>query len=316
MSGWPWMKGQPVAIADAEPDETDPRPIVKDVIQTHRESLDQFQAELLDNPLYDPLMKHDDLWCVRFLLSHKGNVEKSLQSANTTLLFRKKHNLDDVDLRQTPPQDYKNIRRPAFNRFMTSGVGSGSLIYSVEEKTVVAYINIGCLSTHDLAELDTDDWVSALAFVNEWNYQWLDYMTRTTGRLTKSVRLVDVGTVQLGQIDLKCQEKYTTAIGGMQDCYPQAVQSIYVCFAPFWIQTPWRLIRPFLPERVVSKMDFLSPVDNADDLQRLLQHVSRDHLPVRFGGALKNWPPGSTSTLQPEPGNDDAPEMPESLLAR
>ena len=314
MSGWPWIKGQPSAIADAEPDETDPRPIVKEVIQTHRDAVDQLQAELLDDPLYDP-QKHDDLWCVRFLLSHKGNMERALQAAKTTLQFRKKHNLDAADLRETPPQDYKSIPLPAFNRFMTSGVGSNSLIYAKEERTVVAYINIGSMDPHQLAELDTDDWVTALAFANEWNYQWLDFITRTTGRLTKSVRFVDVGTVRLSQVDMGCQEKYTTAIGGMQDCYPQAIQSIYVCFAPFWIQTPWRLIRPFLPERVVSKMDFLSPVDNEDDLQRLLQHVPRNHLPARFGGTLEDWPPGSASSPDnEEPGiakmHEDAPEQP------
>jgi hypothetical protein len=52
------------------------------------------------------------------------------------------------------------------------------------------------------------------------------------------------------------------AMGIMEDCYPQLLQSIFICNPPVWIQIPWRMFRPFLPKRVVSKFDFIAPEKN------------------------------------------------------
>jgi hypothetical protein len=151
--------------------------------------------------------------------------------------------------------------------------------------TVVTYIDIGKLDTHVLgSSLDVDDWVAGLTYVNEYNYQWLDYISRTTGRLTKSIRIVNIGTASIGQVDFSCQQSYTKAVAQMEDCYPQAVSQIFVCFAPSWIYLPWKAIKPLLPQRVVSKMDFLHPIKNHADLQTILTKVPKSMLPVTFGG--------------------------------
>jgi len=301
MSTWPWMKDSAVALAQAVPDDSDPRPVVSDLIEENQELIDRM-VEALSNgssddeddanessSLFDHANKHDDLWCLRFLLSHKKNLDKAVAAARTTLKFRHEHKLDEKDLRNEAAPQYpeKVIGNEAFCRFMASGVADGSIVYTVPEPNrsgVVAYINIGSLDTHQLGQVELEDWVAALTYANEWNYQWLDYLTRTTGRLTKSIRIVDVSTSRLQQFDNSCQQKYTDAIAVMQDCFPQAVKSIFVCFAPAWIQVPWRVIRPFMPVRVVDKLDFLHPLNNDDDRARLLEIIPKDHLPTQFGG--------------------------------
>ena len=72
MTSWPWMQGFDVAIADPiEPvNEHDDRVSVKDLIKEHREKIDKIREGIQDDPLYDPT-RHDDLWIVRFWLSHK-----------------------------------------------------------------------------------------------------------------------------------------------------------------------------------------------------------------------------------------------------
>ena len=288
------MEGCKVVVANAvAASDDDPRPVVKDLIHEHSALIKEMVLALASNEWYDS-SKHDDLWCLRFLRSHKKNVEAAIRAAQATLRFRKEYGLDELgDIRAIAPQDYQNLGSDtAFFRFMAGGVGEQSVAYVVPSAShqvagaagVLTYIDIGTLETHKLAELPIEDWIAGLAYVNEWNYQWLDYLTRTTGRLTKSVRIVDVGTASLGQIDWNCQNKYTKAVSVMQDCFPQAVQSIYVCFAPGWVYRPWKLIRPFLPTRVVEKMDFLDPLESQEDRERLLQHASSEQLPVRFGG--------------------------------
>jgi hypothetical protein len=56
---------------------------------------------LASDPLYEP-NKHDDLWIVRFLLSHKQKVKAVTKAAQYTLQFRAKHQLDEVDIRYSP----------------------------------------------------------------------------------------------------------------------------------------------------------------------------------------------------------------------
>ena len=287
----------------------DNRLLVEELIREHRPLIDQMVATLSSSssssPLYDPA-KHDDLWCLRFLLSHKKNLDKAIAAAQTTLAFRREHGLDEWgDIRGTAPQDITTTNNNtddstagaawvAWKRFIDSGgVTDRSIVYAVPDEQrcgVLTFIDIGSMDPHKLAELSVQEWIAALAYMNEWNYQWCDYLTRKTGRLTKSVRLVDVGTASLSQIDWQCQMRYTQAIGTMQDCYPQAVKSIYVCYAPFWVYGPWKAIRPLLPSRVVNKMDFLDPAsssaDNADDRQRLLGVAAgcAEYLPRRYGG--------------------------------
>jgi hypothetical protein len=314
MSGWPWMKDIKVAIADPIPvdpasDENDQnRPSVKALLLEYRDLIDQVREQLeSENSLYDP-DKHDDLWILRFLISHKGNASKAIRAAETTLEFRRARKLDERDIRGFPPQHYKkydnenddkddnnsNIYSPSFRRFMNGGVGDDSIsevVPDVRNGTVHLYINVASMETHQLAQLDVEDWISGMCYVNEWSFQWLDYITRTTGRLTKAVRIVDVAGIQLSMEDRQCQDKYTSAIRVMQDCYPQAVGIILVCHAPIWIQIPWYVLRPLMPQRVVAKIDFINPKQRAQDLQRILHYIKDEHLPERFGGKCKEWPP-------------------------
>lgn len=299
---------------DATPDTSyyasDPRPLVKDLICEHRDLIDEMVLSLSNNTnssdditsqspttasLFDHAHKHDDLWCLRFLLSHKKNLNNAIAAARTTLKFRSKYHLDEADLRESAPQHLRKTDHiknfDGFRRFMASGIvsddGSSSIVYNVPDPKrlgTVMYINIGSLDTHHLGEVATDDWITALTYVNEWNYQWLDYLTRTTGRLTKSIRIVDVSTARLHQFDKTCQSKYTDAVAVMEDCFPQAVQSIFVCFAPVWIQVPWRIIRPFMPVRVVEKLDFVDPIHAEKDKARLIEIIPEEYLAVQFGG--------------------------------
>ena len=93
-SGWPWMKdqvssssslGMGTYIANPPMDpvnEHDVRPAVKDLIAKHRVSIDKVKTMLEPNPLFDPSKKHDDLWILRFCLSHKNKPKGAAKAEN------------------------------------------------------------------------------------------------------------------------------------------------------------------------------------------------------------------------------------------
>lgn len=77
MTSWPWMKGMTVALTDPPIPPVcpeDDRKAVKDLITEYRAKIDKLRTALEDHPLFDYDNKHDDLWLLRFYLSHKKSA--------------------------------------------------------------------------------------------------------------------------------------------------------------------------------------------------------------------------------------------------
>ena len=74
---------------------------MKELIEEHMRLIDDVKRALGTDPLYD-VTKHDDLWIVRFLLSHKKTVKLSVKAAKHTLQFREEHKLDEHDINGMP----------------------------------------------------------------------------------------------------------------------------------------------------------------------------------------------------------------------
>jgi CRAL/TRIO domain len=290
-STWPWLEGRGLTIAEAIPPVTalDQRRAVIDLITQHRTRIDQVRTELESDPLYNP-NKHDDLWILRFLLSHKLRVKQAVKTAKFTLAFRAQHDLDRHDIRYN--ESYDGFAGESCARYMKYCTEDAvSFLLPDGKRGVVGIICLAGFDQHGLVKnVDESDWLPIFMFSSEWTHQWLDYITRTTGRLTKSIRIVDMAGVTLLGLNSENSRREGNAMGVMEDCYPQMLQSLVVCHAPPWIQVPWRFVRPIMPKRVVSKIDFIDPEKRESDRKRLLQYIALDHLPVRYGGTNKTWP--------------------------
>lgn len=293
-SSWPWMKdGAVPAILPENPTPPvtvkDNRPSVKVLIDEHRQLIDQVAKELSTDPLYES-NKHDDLWIVRFLLSHKKKVKPSVKAAKFTLVFRKEHKLDEKDIRFSPVD--RDAPSEALQRFLKHcGDDTFRFVVPDPKRGVIGFLRAAGIDQHALVEhVDAADWLPCFTYIAEWSHQWLDYITRTTGRLTKSVRIVDAADISLAGINNENNKRDGQAMHIMEDCYPQMLQTVFVCHAPGWIQVPWRVLRPLIPKRVVEKFDFVAPETNIKERKRLLKYISLQHLPARFGGLNETWP--------------------------
>lgn len=293
MSLFPWLKECGSKIMDppiAPVNEHDVRVNVNDLIKEYQPKIDLVRNELVLDPLYNK-NKHDDLWILRFLLSHKQKVKEAVKAAKFTLAFRKEHSLDASDIRYTTPRT--GFAKDSLTRYLHY-CKDDSLLFTLPDQTrgVVAFINIGGVPQDELVKnVPESDWLPCFMYYSEWAYQWQDYITRTTGRLTKSIRLIDARELKLTGMNRELVKRDGKVMGIMEDCYPQLLQGIYICHAPIFMQIPWRLLRPLLPKRVTSKIDFISPTTNENECRRLLQYVTMEHLPTIFGGTNEHWPP-------------------------
>lgn len=293
MTSWPWMKGIDVAIADPIPpvNEYDERPSVKELIEKKRKIIDLVKADLADEPLYDA-SKHDDLWILRFVLSH-GKKKRAVKAAKVTMAFRQTHKLDDEDFRAFPPAGPRTHPRGKVFKDYLQYCNDDALNFCVPDakRGVIGFLDVPGIHQHELVKhFPEEEWLPAFLYMSEWSHQWLDYVTRTTGRLTKTLRIANTDGIRVKHINSENQKRDGKAMGIMEDCYPQLLQGIFVCNSPPWIQIPWRIVRPFLPKRVVAKIDFVSPEKNEKERKRFLNYISQENLPVRFGGEKKEWP--------------------------
>ncbi|CAB9502677.1 expressed unknown protein [Seminavis robusta] len=285
-SGWPWMQGIEVAIDDpiAPVCPEDDRPSVKVLIEEHAEKIAKIKAALREDPLFDA-DKHDDLWILRYWLSHKKSKD-AIDAAKHTLKFRHEHHLDDKDIRSVAPQHVTMEQNSKIREYLDCWKPDAVLLtHPHPQRGVVTFINFASMDQHVVVERCSEDhWFEIYLYSSEWAFQWLDYVTRTTGRLTKSVRLADLSGLTLGGFNRECGKRDGRAMTLMEDCYPQLLETVFICNGPSLIWAVWKLFSVIVPKRVKSKFDIISPKDNPKDRKKLFRHLTEEDLPEVYGG--------------------------------
>ena len=117
------MQGVDEAVADPiEPVcPEDDRASVKALIEEHGEKIDKIRQGIVDDPLFDA-QKHDDLWILRFWLSHK-KTKQAIAAAKTCLAFREKWKLDEKDIRDETPHKTTEPRSKEYWEVRCQGDG-------------------------------------------------------------------------------------------------------------------------------------------------------------------------------------------------
>lgn len=278
------MKGISVAIAaPIEPVcPEDVRLSVLDLIRDHSTAIAEVRGELETDPLFDA-NKHDDLWILRFILSHKKKTKSAVKAAKYTLGFRAQHRLDNLDIRDTPPHKVPEGR---VKEYYDVRCFKNRCIVMVPDKQrgAISYVDLGGHIPGCSQKVEYDTWEQGYIYTSEWTHQWLDFVTRTTGRLTKSIRIIDMKTASMAFFDRHDMKYDSTVMEKMEDCYPQLLESISACNTPSWIHIIWALGRKIMPKRVVEKFDIINPKQNQAERDRLHKYISEENLPVEYGG--------------------------------
>jgi len=278
---WPWTKQLLRPVADPiQLEDDDARPSIPQLIEKHRDAIDQVKEKLKTHPLFH-FPKHDDLWILRFVLSHQKNVTKSAAAAQATLQYRHDRKLDLEDRRYWPI-DYTKVDMP-YNSYVQDGFAQ----HAVPEphKGVFAIVKFSLCDMPGMVQhLSNEECLQAFVYTQEWIFQWLDFVSRKTGRLTKLFRVIDLEGMTLPQFHLKHFQRESQLLGTMEDYYPQLLHGLCVVNAGPWIQIPWNLLRPLMPKRVLTKVDFAQPKEKSKDREKLLRFIDRTYLPVDYGG--------------------------------
>ena len=288
MATFPWLKdvGVPYADPPIPPvTEYDDRPAVAELMSANRSKVDRVKEQLASDSLYQP-EKHDDLWVLRFVLSHK-KVRLAVEAAKHTLVVRKEYGLDKRDRRI-------DVDIECFTKFHeTCDEKDFPLTIPNKQRGPVSFAVVASLHQKTLVKTMTrDEWKRLMLFTSEWNHQVADYVTRKTGRLTKLVRVLDLEGLALTDVSMAFIKREGDVSNEFEDIYPQLTRSIIIVNPPGFVQWMWRVVRPLLPKRVSSKIDILDPLRNKKERERMYLFLDEEFLPTRYGGNHKGLPAG------------------------
>jgi hypothetical protein len=226
------MTGIGKAISNPIPpvDKLDIRRPVKDIINSNRHIIDEVKRALLSETYYNS-NKHDDLWILRFVLSHRW-TGSAVKAAKDTIQFRAKHNLDNEDIRYHPPFPVANNKSIEVFGYST-WLEDDAIRFTLPDakRGVIGFLRLDSFDQENLVDhTSEDDWPPCFRYVTEWSHQWVDYVTRTTGLFTKAIRIVDLtgvcrtkGTSLLG-INREMNRRDWKAMRPMERHYPQLLE--------------------------------------------------------------------------------------------
>ena len=84
-----------------------------------------------------------------------------------------------------------------------------------------------------------------------------------------------------------------------QDYYPESMGKFYIINAPYLFSTIWTVIKPWLDEVTVKKIQFMS----TGHKEVLLKQIPAENLPAEFGGLCKCEGLGGCSLSNAGPWN-------------
>lgn len=280
------------STADFAVDEYDDRPLIKDLLEEKSSDIDTVRNAIQSHHLYEP-SRYDDIWILRYVLSHKKDTAAAIRAAVATMEFRKTHKLNEGDLRAQITHLDGDTSTGGYHVKLNACAEKYACLTTLpdENRGLVMYIFLDKLDMKQIdATMTQEELKLVTTHLNESMYQVLDSITRKTGRLTKLVKLCDMKKMKIGNMNRAYLQKDAAAAKEVDDYFPQLLGGLLVANPPKWISIIWKFMRPLMPTRITEKVDFL-PANNETVQKRLSKYVSKQNLLERYGGENKEWPP-------------------------
>lgn len=285
-------------------DFVDNRLLVQDLLAEHTEKLAQLRNILEKEETYSK-ERYDDLWMLRFLLSHKLKVSKASAAAIRTMKFRQERKLNELGDVRHKLMDHLEENKTDRNfdihkKYMSNCHSPLAIIYAIPDpdRGIVQRIDPALIDTQKSVEtMSFDETIDAYLLVNEIMYQILDDTTRRTGKLTQVLRIMELGDFTMKMLNLKYMKRDAAANKAIEDYYPCLLGKCINNNPPAAAVAAWKIIQPLFPKRFVQKLAFCAPTKHAADAQHFLEYIARENLWERYGGTNTEWPPKPATFL-------------------
>ncbi|PSR72872.1 hypothetical protein PHLCEN_2v11239 [Hermanssonia centrifuga] len=251
-------------------------------------ALDKFRKELQDEEIYVPERMNDGM-LLRFLRARKFDVPKAKEMLKSAEQWRKDFGVDEIvknfDFKEKEevdkyyPQYYHKIDK------------EGRPIY-VER--------LGKLDFKALYAVTTQE-----RQLQRLVYEYEKFLTERLPACSQAVghpvetscTILDLANVSLTNFyRVKDYVMAASSIG--QDRYPETMGKFYIINSPWAFSAVWSVVKPWLDEVTVAKIDILG----SGYKDKLLAQIPAESLPKEFGGKCEC--PGGCSLSDAGPWNE------------
>ncbi|TPX57783.1 hypothetical protein PhCBS80983_g03595 [Powellomyces hirtus] len=256
------------------------------------QTLAQFKTELAAEGFYDPA-KHDDHILLRFLRARKFHLPEAKKMWTEYITWRKEFGADEI-LQTFDFPEYPVVKK-FYPRFYHKIDKLGRPIY---------FEQLGGVDVKQLFQVtDMDRMLKNHVYEYEKLVKYrLPACSKKTGRyIEQSCTILDMKNVYITAFpSVASLVKQVSAIA--QNYYPEMLGKMYIINAPMLFTGVWSIVKGFLDEVTVSKINILG----SNYKSKLLETIDESSLPKIYGGTCEC--PGGCAHADVGPWNDKSVE--------
>ncbi|KAI9089463.1 CRAL-TRIO domain-containing protein [Phlyctochytrium arcticum] len=257
-----------------------------------QETLAQFKKEITEENVYDPA-KHDDHILLRFLRARKFQIPAAKKMWTDYVNWRKEFGTEEI-LTSFDFPEYPVVKK-FYPRFYHKVDKQGRPIYiellgGVDVKQLFAVTDIDRMLKNHVYEYE-----------KLVNYRLPACSKKAGHYIEQSCTILDLKGVYITQFPSVANlVKQVSTIA--QNYYPEMLGKMYIINAPMLFTGVWSIVKGFLDEVTVSKINILG----SSYKSKLLETIDEANLPKMFGGSCNC--PGGCDHADVGPWNDGTVE--------
>ncbi|TFK64705.1 hypothetical protein BDN72DRAFT_825273 [Pluteus cervinus] len=238
------------------------------VVQLH--TLDKLKKELQDEGHFAP-ERHDDSTLLRFLRARKFDLVASKTMLLNAEQWRKEFGVDEL-IKNFDYPEQKDVDK-YYPQYYHKTDKDGRPIY-IEGLSHFDYNALYAITTQE-RQLQRLVWEYEKLLMNRF-----PVCSKVAGHPVETcTTILDLKGVSMTNF-YRVKDYVGKATGIGQDRYPETMGKFYIINAPWAFTAVWTVIKPWLDEVTVKKINILG----GSYKDTLLQQIPAENLPVEFGG--------------------------------
>ncbi|KAI9010660.1 CRAL-TRIO domain-containing protein [Hyaloraphidium curvatum] len=235
-----------------------------------QQALDQFRSELKAEGVYDPI-EHDEYTLLRFLRARRFDVPKTKFMFSNYLKWRHDFGVDELT------KTFVFAERPEIDKIYPR------YYHSTDKAGRPVYVeHLGKLDIRSIFKLTTEERFMknhVVEYEKTLKERFVACSWKAHRHIEQSCTIIDLKGVAITQFpSVSSFVKHISAVA--QDYYPETLGRMYIINAPMLFTSVWSVVKLFLDEATVQKIQILG----SRYQPTLLENIDEKHLPQALGG--------------------------------
>ena len=285
---------------------TDESISVEHLLRKHRSFITYLQKQVppplsnKDGNPGDNFVKYDDLFYLRYALSHENDQKGAQEALTFTFNFRSSpEHCQRAELVSTQSSYFNDPAIVESKKWSVAGPlgidkdGQPNEHGVLQDSTGQGYVMCVRIAMCKRNEMQNSQPFAEFRRMQllhrEKSFQYVDRLTRETGLLCKQVMILDFAGASLSSMrDSRTRSIQAEVSNISKQVYPQLVDKLAMVNAPSWLAVLLKAFRLILPKSTLDKIELFSTIEGLWESDWGKHRLKRDKMPLFLGGFLPN----------------------------